>query len=218
MHSNNITVTDARVLNALKSVGNIINNDDTKQYIEKEVDDAKLQTGTVKKYYQDINKVEVLLDTGKLVTCRVLRLFCNEFVTKYAPEGDYDWDADIQQGFIIPRSTIECVVMPVNRKNKNTDYFLMGYYNSKDVPEIVKAPNMGNVKLSYIGAADEYYIEFGIDGFKILTSKFKQETGFNNEYEDVNSDLATKEILEKDYYTKGEVDKLIGELREELTH
>ena len=72
-------------------------------------------------------------------------------------------------------------------------------------------------KPSYVGAVDEYYIQFGIDGFKVLTSSLKQETGFNNEYEDANSNLATKETLEKDYYTREEVDKLLEELREELT-
>lgn len=56
---------------------------------------------------------------------------------------------------------------------------------------------MGNVKLSYVSAVDEYLVQFGADGFNVITNQLNQYTGVNSEYKQPVDDLATNETLEK---------------------
>ena len=87
MKSGNLTVSDARLKKAFKNLQQITNDGSTSKKIKEATEDAKLTTGTINKYYMDLNKAEVKLSTGKTVTCRVLQLFCNELILKYTPEG-----------------------------------------------------------------------------------------------------------------------------------
>ena len=75
---------------------------------------------------------------------------------------------------------------------------------------------MGNIKLSYVSATDEYLVQFGANGFNVITNHLNQYEGVESEYKKPIDDLATIETLEKDYYTKEEVDELINNLRNEL--
>lgn len=216
MKSGNLTVSDARLKKAFKNLQQITNDGSTSKKIKEATEDAKLTTGTINKYYMDLNKAEVKLSTGKTVTCRVLQLFCNELILKYTPEGDYGYDETNGAGYIIPRTKIECAVLPTRADTGHTDYFLIGYFNSNDVPDPVPAPSMGNVKLSYVSAVDEYLVQFGADGFNVITNQLNQYTGVNSEYKQPVDDLATNETLEKEYYTRAEVDELLENLKNEL--
>lgn len=218
MKSGNLTVSDARLKNALKGFNQLTTSTTTEKQIKEATENVKLRTGVVNKYYMDLNKVEVTLNqNGGTVLCRVLRLLCNEFVTKYTPEGDYGWDEKLTAGYITPRSPIPCVVLPTMDSEKTTDYFLIGFYNNSDVPETVPAPPTGNIKISYISAVDEYLVQFGKNGFNVISNHLNQYEGVNSDYNKPIDDLATKETLTKDYYTKEEVDKLIEDLKEELS-
>lgn len=217
MNSSNITVTDARVLENLSKVNNVLNNDKTTKVVKEEVDNAKLKTGVIEKYYIHLNKAEVKLDdSNKIVTCRILQSFCNEFTIKYTPEGDFGYDEVSGTAYITPRSKMECVVLPTSKSSKDTDYFLIGYFNSDNTPDLITAPTMGNIKLSYVSATDEYLVQFGANGFNVITNHLNQYEGVESEYKKPIDDLATIETLEKDYYTKEEVDELINNLRNEL--
>lgn len=217
MNSDEVTVTDARVLQGLKRVNSLLGDSTTSKQIKKEVDNAKLKTGVVNKYYMDLNKVEVTLNNdGSTVLCRVLQAFCGEFVIKYAPEGDYEWDSKLTAGYVVPRIKMNCVVLPTDNNEKSTDYFLIGYYHESDVPDYVKAPSMGNIKLSYISACDEYLVQFGYNGFNVISNHVNQYEGEQMEYARPIDDLASKETLTKDYYTREEVDQLIKDLKIEL--
>ncbi|WP_299523239.1 hypothetical protein [uncultured Methanobrevibacter sp.] len=217
MNSNDITVTDARVLNSFSKVNNLIFNGETEKQIKEAVNEAKLKTGIVKKYYMDLNKVEVTLnDGGGTVLCRVLQLLCAEFITKYTPEGSYDYDETIGAGYVIPRGEIECVVLPTSDNEKHADYFVIGYYSSKNTPDPVPAPTQGNIKLSYIGAVDEFLVQFGFNGFNVISNNINQYVGYNSNYTKPIDELASKQTLNKEYYTKTEVDKLLDDLKKEL--
>ena len=217
MNSSNITVTDARVLENLSKVNNVLNNDKTTKVVKEEVDNAKLKTGVIEKYYIHLNKAEVKLDdSNKIVTCRILQSFCNEFTIKYTPEGDFGYDEVSGTAYVIPRSKMECVVLPTSKSSKDTDYFLIGYFNSDNTLDLITAPTMGNIKLSYVSVTDEYLVQFGANGFNVITNHLNQYEGVESEYKKPIDDLATIETLEKDYYTKEEVDELINNLRNEL--
>lgn len=73
MKSGNLTVSDARLKKAFKNLQQITNDGSTSKKIKEATEDAKLTTGTINKYYMDLNKAEVKLSTGKTVTCRVLQ-------------------------------------------------------------------------------------------------------------------------------------------------
>lgn len=217
MRSGNITVSDARLKKAFKSLQESTSNSNTEKMVNEATDKAKLKTGVVTKYYMNLDKVEVILNgSNETVSCRVLQLLGSEFIFKYAPAGDYEWDAKLGTGYITPLTPMPCVVLPTDNGENSTDYFLIGYYNSSDEPDFINAPPMGNVKLSYVSAVDEFLIQFGSQGFNTITNHINQYTGFNNEYTKPVDDLATKETL-TEYYTREEVDKLIEELREELS-
>ncbi|WP_427831968.1 hypothetical protein [Methanobrevibacter intestini] len=218
MKSGNLTVSDARLKKAFTDLQKNINDGSTERKIKKATEDVKLKTGIVTRYYMDLNKAQVKLDDSqKTVTCRVLQSFCNELITKYTPEGDYDYDETNGAGYVIPRSRMECVVLPTMDNNRKTDYFLIGYFNSDDVPDPISAPSMGNVKLSYVSAVDEYLVQFGANGFNTISNHLNQYTGVDSEYKKPIDDLASNETLKKDYYTREEVDKLLEDLKEQLT-
>ena len=70
--------------------------------------------------------------------------------------------------------------------------------------------------MSYVSAVDEYLVQFGADGFNVVTNQLNQYTGVNSEYKRPVDDLATNETLEKEYYTRAEVDELLENLKNEL--
>ena len=222
MKSGNLTVTDARLLRALQTAGETASNTtrgtgnssttSTAKAIDEAIDKVSVRTGVVKKYYMNINRVEVKL-TGATdtVNCILLRPFGDEFPLKYSPLGDYDWDSQKGEGYLIPRAETYCIVAPLGADDK-FDYVFLGFFNPSNTPECVPAPGTGNVKLSCIGATDEYFINFGIDGFNIVASQTNKYVGSVGEYANVNDDYYEK----SEVYTKEEVDKLIEELREEL--
>ena len=218
MKSGNITVTDARLKKAFTNLQQVTNDNKVSKQISEATEEAKLKTGVVNKYYVNIDKVEVTLnDSGETVMCRLLQLLGSDFDFKYTPTGDYDWDTELGTGYVVPRAPVPCVVLPTGNTEQSTDYFLLGYYNSSDEPDGVVAPPLGNVKLTYISAVDEYLVQFGSQGFNTISASVNQYTGVASDYTKPVDDLATKETLTEEYYTREEVDKLLEELREELT-
>lgn len=215
MKSGNLTVTDARLLRALQTAGETANNSSNfsgKSSTTEASKDDILRTGVVKKYYMNINRAEVQL-TGENthVTCLVLVPFGDELVLKYAPTGDYEYEPSTGNGYIVPRCEMECIVAKLGENDK-FDYVLLGYYDSSTIPSTVPAPGTGNVKLSYVGATDEYFLSFGVGGFNIVASQTNKYVGSVGEYANVNDDYYEK----SEVYTKEEVDKLIEDLKEEL--
>lgn len=210
MKSGNITVSDARLKRAIRGIQETTSTSKTQKMVEEAKEEVKLKKAKVTKFYINNDTVEAELN-GETVECKLLQLFGPEFVLKYAPTGDYEWDAQKATGYIVPRSPVPCVVLPVS--SETDEYFVIGYYNEYTTQ--VKPPALGNVKLSYISAVDEFLVQFGSEGFNTVTNHLNQYTGYNDDYTKPIDELPTKDTL-KEYYTKAEVDKIIEDLRKEL--
>ena len=206
--TDNITVTNGRLKKALdKQVSPIIMPKVSKQII-KAVNDSKLQIGTVTKFYPYLDKYEVKLN-GQLVICSVLHRYAGELFDFYTPFGDEDYCPNLNEPCIIPRAELNCLVLDV--QDGTDEQILMGFVHLEDIIGISPARN-GFMKISSTGITNEEYIEFG-QGLRIHSRSAPDvSTGdMFDEAKEVNY------ANSNDTYTKEEIDKMIEDLRNELT-
>ena len=211
--SKNITSTDARLKSNLsKTIKKSLVNYDVEGKINKAVNDSKIRTGKVLKFYPFIDKAEVkLFNSNRTVLCKILLRFGGEMIDLYSPLADrWEFDDKLKERYIVPRSTLYVVVIGLHDEDSK-EYLLLGFYENDELVGLNPA-KPGNFKIVNIGGTNQYWIKFGVDGLDLrLPSKSSVKTGiFDEEMEDVNYPLAN------DVYTKAEVDKLIEDLRNEL--
>lgn len=202
MDSKEITVTDARLLQALETpISHVMSNSITPQ-INKVANDLKIKTGRVTKYYQYLDKAEVQLDeSNKKVVCRLLHSFGGSIIDLFTPLAEEGTFCDnIKEPCIIPRYALDCAVVPIN----SDEWLLLGYINKNELVGLNPA-KQGNIKISSINDLNQFWIQFGRDGLDIrLPSKLTAEVG------KLDENMKKVDYVESDtVYTKEEVDEKI---------
>ena len=197
--SENITVTDGRLKKALRNnVENIIIPQiNTK--VNKTARDAKIQVATMTKFYHYLDKCEVDLNNN-LVICKILHRFSGDLIDFYTPIGDEDYCERLHEPCIIPRESLQCLVLDVN--DGSDEQIMIGYFLPDELIGLSPA-TQGNLKLASMGVTNQYWIKFGADGLDIRSPDVPSTNV--GEYD---SDMANL-----DYVTKKEVeDLIIGEV------
>ena len=165
--SENLTVTDARLRQALsKEVNQIISNT-VPQQIQKVLDDNLIRTGVVTKFYHYQDKAEVKLDnSNKIVLCKCLHRFGGELIDFFTPTADEEiFDDNRKEPCIIPRGNLHCVVMNIHDLDSD-EHLILGYYQNEELVGINPA-TPGNMKIVTRGGTNQFWIKFGYDGLDI---------------------------------------------------
>lgn len=211
MKSDNITVTQGRMKQAFDNgLGKLI-EDSTQQIVKKEVENCKIRTGVMTKFYPYWDKAEVKIDNEKKnVLCKILHRFGGELTEYYTPNGDEIFDDARKEKCIIPRGDLHCLIMNIHDADSD-EYLLLGYYSNEELIGVNPA-SQGNFKIVTTGGTNQFWIKFGYDGLDLrLPSKTTVNTG------DMDDSMKSVDYASRDdVYTKSEVLKLINDLREEL--
>lgn len=225
MKSKNVTVTDARLKDALNNVveepmQNIVSNG-----LSDAIDKVMIKTGVITKFYPFLDKAEVQLDiNNQKLFCKILHRYGGDIIDFYTPlEDERGFDIKLQEPYIIPRAQQHVCVLNIHDADSE-EHLLLGYYSNEDIVGYDPA-KPGNIKIISLGEDNNYWVKFGRDGFDYrLPSQPTMSVGdLDDDMQDVdyaNSDnVYTKnEVYNKqEVYTKEEVDELIQNLINELT-
>lgn len=209
MKSDNITVTQARMKQAFdKSLGKVLEKN-TQKIVKNEIENLKIRTGIVTKFYPYLDKAEVKLDnTDKRVLCKILHRFGGELTEYYTPPGEEVYDESRKEKSIIPRAELHCLISNIHDEDSN-EYLLLGFYSNEDLVGVNPA-NQGNIKIVTRGGTNQFWIKFGYDGLDLrLPSESTSNIG------DVDSEMEElKYVNVDDVYSKEEIDEII----ENITH
>lgn len=212
MSSKDITVTQGRMEQAMnKGFGKIIENS-SKKIIKNDVEPFKIRTGVVTKFYHYLDKAEVKFDnTDKSVLCKILHRFGGELTEYYTPAGDEIFDDGRKEKCIIPRAELHCLIVNINDEDSN-EYLLLGFYENEDLVGVNPASE-GNIKIVTRGGTNQFWIKFGYDGLDLrLPDSITTNTG------ELDGEMIENKYANSDnVYTKEEIDKMLEDLKEELS-
>lgn len=209
MKTSNITVTDARLLSGLSNAVTASSRVSTNHFSS--TSNIEIQTGILTRFFYDLDKAEVKLNNGNIVTCKLTRPVPDGLKFFYTPISDLEWDSDKKITYFAPlNDKIACIVLKISES-----YFLLSYYslNVPNLPKPVTDP-------TFILGNYENQIEFGgstggvcIESEKII---FKEVSSPEQRNQVNTSDLTEDNILSKNYYTREEVNALLQALRDEF--
>lgn len=218
-NSSDVTVTDARMKSVLRKHVTPIINDTVPQIVTEAVNENKIRTGKLTKFYPYLDKAEVRFTGGKKkVLCKILHLYSGSLIDLFTPEGELSFCNKLKEPCIIPHFPLYCLVVDINDNTK--EQLLLGYYHPTEFTGFKPAPK-GGMKIISFGGYKENYIEFSGNKLQIMTSNevLMEKGEYDNDttpVERVNAgDIYTKEEV----YTKQEVDELIAaKIAEALTN
>lgn len=208
--SQNITVTDSRTRNAMDNFVKQSITPVIQQEVKSAIDDEKIKTGKVTKFYPYWDKAEVKLDKTKTkLLCKTLHRFGGNLIDFFTPLGERQYDNKRKEVCIVPRDPLHALIIDVSDNTK--DYLILGYYYPREIVGI-KPAKVGSMRITSLGASKENYIEFSGRGLKIQTSK-----PVNREYGEFEDDITEDKhadsnnvYTKEEVYTKQEVDELIA--------
>lgn len=237
MKANDITVTDARMKQALSIPVNNIVNETVPQMIRRATDTVSIRTGVVTKMYPYLDKFEVNLDNSEdTVLCKRLHLFGPDLWDLYTPLADRKEVNKKHEPYYVPRFKMHCAVLNIHDED-STEHLLLGFFPNEELVGLNPA-QPGNLKLSSLSSeVNQFWIKFGKDGLDLrLPKSTATKVGkLDNDMEDItyadSTDVYTKdecynkeEVYNKEecynknecynqqeVYTKEEVDELIAE-------
>ena len=215
MNSNDITVTEGRLKQSIddavtRSIGNKIS-----QQITNAVENERVKTGVITKFYQFLDKVEIKIDDSEdTVICRILHRFGGELIDFYTPTGEDSFCDNLKEPCIIPRGELHCCILNIN--DDTDDWLMLGYYNAEELIGINPAA-AGNMKIVTRGGTNQFWIKFGYDGLDIRsTTPATMNVGDTDDdmapvdYANSSNVYTKEEVYNKsEVYTKAEVDELI---------
>ena len=216
MNSKNVTVTEGKFLSKLDKINQSSIEKTVPQAIENALNDVKIRTGIVLRFYPYIDKAKVKLDdTGKNLMCKVLHRYGGDLIDFYTPLAyDDGYDDTLHEPYIIPKSSQNVCVLNIHDKDSD-EHLILGYYQNEEIVGFNPA-KPGNIKImSVCEDKNEYWIKFGKDGFN-----YKLPNKPNIQVGDVYDD---KGVTDLDYvdsdnvYTKEEVDNLLSVYESILT-
>ena len=213
MKSNDITVTDNRLLEALSNPVSKIVGNTVPQQIKKATEALKIYTGVVTKFYPYLDKAEVKLDKGnKKVLCKILHRYGGELLDFYTPFGEQTLCETLKEPCVIPRDTLHCLIVDVQDFDSN-EHLILGFYMNEEIVGLNPA-KPGNMKLITRGGSNHHWLSFGYCGLDVRTSKEPtQEIGSQTD-EVVPIEYANQDNVydKEEVYNKEEVDELIEDI------
>lgn len=205
MGTKDITVTKGRVEEAIEGAITRTIGPKITQQINNAVENTKIRTGVITKFYPYLDKAEVQLDnTGEKVLCKVLHHYGGELIDFFTPNGDEDYCNELHEPCIIPRGDLQVLIVNIHDSDSN-DWLMLGYYASEEWIGINPA-SQGNLKISTDGGTNQFWVKFGWDGLDLrLPDNITTNTGV------MDSEMKNLEYANSnDVYTKEEVDELIS--------
>lgn len=202
--SDNVNVTDAKMKEVLRQQFSPLIHEAVAPMVKQAVDDAKIRTGVVTKFYPYLDKAEVQLDANKVkVICRLAHRYVGALIDFYTPVGEDSFCEKFKEPCIIPREPLHCLVVKIHEDDSD-DYLLVDYLLSDEIVGFAP-PGQGAMRITNFRASYEDYIEFGGDGLKIQTKKPIEST-----YGEYEEDIKKFDYVSSDdVYSKEEVDEKI---------
>lgn len=164
MNSKYITSTEGRLSGMLNNINNNAIEKIVPEKINKAVNDERLRTGVITKFYPYLDKAEVKIDNkNKTVLCKILHRYGGEIMEYYTPLKDSsNYDEKLHEPYIVPRSTQHVLVINIHDADSDEN-LILGYYQNKEILGYNPA-EPGNIKLMCHDGDNQYWIKFGIDG------------------------------------------------------
>lgn len=214
----NSTITQGRMEQSIEHAINRVAGPQITQQINQAVEDERIRTGSVTKFYPYLDKAEVKLDhSGELVLCKILHRFGGELLDLYTPTADSVGYCDnLHEPCIFPREKLHCLIININDLDSD-EHLLLGFYQNEELVGLNPA-NPGNFKIVTRGGTNQFWIKFGYDGLDLrLPDAATTNVGDMDrdmtpvDYANTDSVYTKDEVYNKmEVYTKEEVDELIG--------
>lgn len=220
--TDSMTLTNRRQFDPLKVLVNqIIDEREIEKTINKTVDASKIRTGILKKYYPYVDKAEVQLDNvTKPVVCRIAHNFAGSVVDFFTPAGERGFCDNLKEVCFYPKEELHVFVADISNEDAK-EMLLIGYYFPNDIVGI-KPASPGYMKITDIGATNQWGVEIGQGEVKITTSDGIKvvEGEYHADNTEINYADSANTYTKKEVYTKEEVDELIkkaiDDLKEEI--
>lgn len=209
MKSNNVTVTDARLMNALKKVEVANTNNNLGKSSSTNKTKIDICVGELNRFFYDTQEAEVNIG-GKLTFCKLTQPVAGSVSIFFTPFAELEWDKDLRKTYFKPYEQIKCLVLQIDKT-----YYIVSYFQEDIVlPTIVDG---GVLYLS--GYNTSIQLGGNNGGIYYDTGKLVYKDWMNPEQRNkiYTTDLTEENVTNKDYYTKSEVDELLKELREEFS-
>ncbi|MBQ2653069.1 MAG: hypothetical protein IJF83_05895 [Methanobrevibacter sp.] len=199
----NITLTNRRQLAPIKTiVDKAIEEKEIEKTIDKTVDASKSRTGVLTKFYPYLDKAEVKLDhNSKKVLCRFLHNFSGSLIDFFTPDGESSFCETLHEPCILPRADLHVCVLDISNEDAADEMLILGYFNPDDIVGI-KPANPGYLKITDIGATNQWGVEIGQGEVNIRTVKGAHFTEGEYHTDDTDVEYANSEKV----YTKQEMD------------
>ena len=208
MKTSQITVTDARLNRALRSTVDNVFGATVDAKLSKLSNDLSIVSGTVTCFFYGLNKVNVKLDTGEVITAHLNYPFVSKNLKiSYLPDGE-KVTSNTGQVYIKPFNPVYCDVLQCLGETDKRDYTVIGFHDN-NYNTLANNAQPGEICLSVGDTSIVIHKDYiHLQSEKILFNSVDQEEpAFLDDYE--------KKKTEKEYYTKSEVDMLIQQLIKE---
>lgn len=212
------TITQGRMEQAIDRAVNRVAGPQITQQINDAVENERIRTGTITKFYHYLDKVEVALDNSdEKVLCKILHRFGGELIDLYTPSADsIEYCDDLHEPCIIPRCSLNCLIINIHDSDSE-EFLLLGFYQNEELVELNPAAP-GNFKIVSISGTNQFWIKFGADGLDLrlpdtaTTNVGDMDKNMEEvDYADSTNVYTKQEVYNKtEVYTKEEVDELIS--------
>ena len=202
MNSKDITVTKPRAKQAVnkhlkKAIAPTLN-----KTVKEAVENDRIRTGVITKFYPYWDKAEVKLDgSKKKILCKILHRYGGDMIDFYTPSTIKEtYDNKRKEVCVIPKSKQHVLVIKIHDSD-STENLILGYYQNKEIVGFKPARN-GHVKLMSITEPNLYWMEFGPTGLDLRLSK-----QINTNTGTLKKNMQKGTILDSNnVYTKEEID------------
>lgn len=212
------TITQGRMEQAIDRAVSRVAGPQITQQINEAVENERIRTGTITKFYHYLDKVEVELDnSNEKVLCKILHRFGGELLDLYTPSADsYNFCDDLKEPYVVTRETLHCLVLNISDMDSD-EWLMLGYYQNEEFVGLNPA-SPGNIKITSIGGTNQFWIKFGADGLDLrLPDTATTNVGDMDknmtpvDYASSDTVYTKEEVYNKtEVYTKEEVDELIS--------
>lgn len=206
-----ITITKGRAKKSVEDAVNKVFGNKVTDQINNAVENERIRTGVITKFYPYLDKAEVKLDNvNTKVLCKILHRFCGDMIDFYTPlENEKIFDDALKEPAIIPRASQHVCVLKINDEDSEEN-LILGYYQNEEVVGFNPA-KPGNIKIMSLTESNPYWIKFGRDGLECRLSSTPRIISRSSDLnmEELNYANLDNVYSKEEVYTKIEVDKLI---------
>lgn len=206
MDSKNIVATNARLDSLFGGfIDKKIDNRNIEEMVNQKVEESKIKTGIITKYYPYLDKAEVKLDfSGELIVCKILHRYGGDIIDFYTPLAHEETYCEkLNEPCIIPKAE-NCVCVLQTRDRDSKENIIIGYYHNDDIIGYNPA-SPGNIKLMCISEDNQFWIKFGRDGldYRGVSSPTMKVGDIQEDMQEINN------VDINDVYVKSEIDNLL---------